>query len=198
MSEQTNFFDLNTADQQREYDPIPAGTEVALQMIVRPGGVGEGGWLKASKDGASQHIDAEFIVVSPEKYAKRKVWQRITVQGTTAGHAEAVQISQRLVRAIVESARGIRPDDTSEAAQAARRMKSWGDLNNLRFVAKLGIEPAQGTFAAKNNILEAITPDKKAWSKQEQSPAPAPTSASPAAAPPAGAIVRPEWGQKVS
>jgi hypothetical protein len=34
-------------------------------------------------------LDCEFIVVDPEQYAKRRLWQWFTIEGTTAGHGEA-------------------------------------------------------------------------------------------------------------
>jgi hypothetical protein len=194
-----NFFDLNTAGEQKSFDVIPAQTIVTVQMIVRPGNVGEDGWLKNSSKGDSQGLDCEFIVVGPEQYAKKKFFEWFTIRGTTPGHAEAGEISHRRIRAIVESARGIRPDDKSEAAQAARRMTAgWGDLNNIRFVAKLGIRPAttvNGTeYPAKNTILEVITPDRQPWTR----PAPATTTTAPTAAsapttPPANTVARPQW-----
>jgi hypothetical protein len=193
MTEQQNLFDLNTAGEQKSFDVIPAQTIVTVQMIVRPGNAGEGGWLKTSSNGNSEGLDCELVVVAPPEYAKRKVYDWFTIRGTTAGHAEAGEISLRRIRAILESARNVRPDDKSEAAQAARRMTGWGDLNNIRFVAKLGIRPAQGEFAAKNTILEVITPDRKPYIKPEQvgttSAAPAPA----APATPATAVARPQW-----
>jgi hypothetical protein len=68
----------------------------------------------------------------------------------------------------------------------------------LRFVVRLGVEPAKGEFPAKNIIREVITPDRQAWKQPEQvdrdllgkptagattQPAPAPTNT----------IARPQW-----
>jgi hypothetical protein len=46
------------------------------------------------------------------------------VAGTTSGHAEAGEISRNTLRAILESARGIKPDDKSEAAAAHARLRA--------------------------------------------------------------------------
>jgi len=197
MTAQPNFFDLNTAGEQKSFEVIPAQTIVTVQMIVRPGNAGEDGWLKKSSKGDSEGLDCELIVVAPEQYAKRKLFEWFTIRGATDGHAEAGQISQRKIRAIVESALGIRPDDNSEAARAARQMKSWGDLNNIRFVCKLGVRPAQGDYPAKNTILEVITPDRQLYKgKPEQAGASTATSApasSAPASPPANTVARPQW-----
>jgi hypothetical protein len=122
------------------------------------------------------------------EFAKRKLWQLFTLHGTTPGHAEAGEISRNTLRAILESARGIRPDDKSEAAAAARKVASWDEFDQIRFVARLGVRPPKDGYAAKNTILEIITPERKAWVKPEQIAKPA--------APPANAITRPQWGQQ--
>jgi hypothetical protein len=198
MTAQPNFFDLNTAGEQKSFDVIPAQTVVTVQMIVRPGNAGEDNWLTNSSKRDSEGLNCEFIVVAPEQYAKKKFFEWLTIRGARDGHAEAGEISLRRIRAILESARGIRPDDKSEAAQAARRIRSWGDLNNLRFVCKLGVRPAQGDFPAKNTILEVITPDRTAYGRApEQVGGSAPASSAPASSaptsPPANTVARPQW-----
>jgi hypothetical protein len=192
----TSNFDFNTAAEQR--DVIPANTVVNLQLKIRPGGVGDDSWLKRSADGNSEGLDCEFTVVDGQ-YAKRKLWQLFTLRGTTPGHAEAGEISRNTLRAILESARGIRPDDKSEAAQNARKVTGWADFDQLRFMARLGVRPPQGNFQAKNTILEVITPDRQNWAKPEQISAKSTNSTAPAAAPttpPANAIARPQWAGK--
>ena len=194
MTETTTNLDFNTAGEQRSFDVIPANTICILQLTIRSGGAGDGGWLKRSTDGASEGLDCECTVVSGD-YAKRKVWQLFTLHGTTPGHAEAGEISRNTLRAILESARGIRPDDKSEAAQNARKISGWQDLDQVRFVARLGVRPPKDGYAAKNNILEVITPVRQVWKQPEQIAAKTSSGTTPAtsAAPPANAIARPQW-----
>ena len=192
----SDFFDLNTAGEQRG-DLIPANTIATLQMAIVPGNAGPGGWLKKSQDGNSEGLDLEFVVVDG-KYAKKKFSERWTVEGTTSGHASAKEISRNKLRAIVESARGIRSDDHCETANAGRRLTGgYADLDQIRFVARIGIRSAEGQYQAKNRIDEIITPERQDWRKPEQDiaktmmdgAAPAPAASSP----PAGAITRPQW-----
>ena len=192
----SNSFDFNNDGEQKSFDVIPANEIVTLQLTVRPGASGEGGWLTKSSDGGSEGLDCEFTVVDG-KYAKKKLWQRLTLQGTTEGHATAGGISRSLLKAVLESARGIAPDDKSEAAQKARKVESWGDFNNLRFVARIGVKPAKDGYAAKNTIMEVVTPDRKTWKKPEQvAPgAVAPSAGAASAAPPKNAIARPQWAE---
>jgi hypothetical protein len=97
---------------------------------------------------------------------------------------------------MLESARGIRPNDTSEAAQAARKVTGWQEFDGLRFVAKIGVRPPKDGYAAKNTILEVVTPERQVWKKPEQIVEPANSATPPQAptTPPANAIARPQWG----
>jgi hypothetical protein len=194
-------FDFNNDNEQRSFDVIPPNTIVVLQMTIRPGGAGDDGWLKrtTTDKGDSEYLDCEFTVVSPEQYAKKKLWQPYTIRGTTDGHAEAGRISRETLKAILESACGIKPDDKSEAAQNGRKVSSWADFDQLRFVARLGVRPPRDGYAAKNTILQVITPNLQDWQKHkpEQISIKASNPAAPAAATttPPGAIGRPLWGR---
>ena len=81
-----NLQDFNNAKEQRNFDVIPAGTIATLQMKIRPGGAGEGGCLRRSKAGDSEALDCEFAVLDGE-FKGRKFWMRLTLEGTTNGHA---------------------------------------------------------------------------------------------------------------
>ena len=160
--------DFNNAGAQQ--DVIPEGTIVVAQMNLRPGNAGEEGLLKRSKDGQAEGLDVEFVIVEGE-YAKRKFWSYMTLSGTTDGHAQAADITNRTLRAILESAKGIKPEDVSEAAKKAR-IVDYADFDGMRFMCKLGVEPAKGGYRAKNILPPGgvITPDRKEWHPIEQQP----------------------------
>ena len=189
----TDLFNFNTADQQRSLDVIPANTIVTLHLTIRAGGAGDGNWLRRSADGKSEGLDCEFIVVDGQ-YAKRKLWQLFTLRGTESRHAEAGEISRATLRAVLESARGIRPDDKSDKAQAARKVSGWQDLDQLRFMARIGVRPPRDGYQAKNTIVEVITPERQTWKQPAQIEAAAKTNATASTTtPPANAIGRPQW-----
>lgn len=162
-------MDFNNAPEQRERGLIPDGTIAIVHMTIRPGNAGEGGWLKRSKDGSSLGIDAEFTVVEGP-HAKRKFWKLFTVEGSSEGHQKAGETSASQLRAILESARGVRPDDESPNARSARQVNSYGDFDGIRFVAKIGIEKGKDGYKDKNTLDAVITPDRKDWVKVEQQP----------------------------
>ena len=49
-------LNLDTAEPQRGFDLIPAGTICSVQMVVRMGGAGEGGWLKRTAAGDAEGL----------------------------------------------------------------------------------------------------------------------------------------------
>lgn len=175
-------LDFNDAGPQKSFEVIPAGTVCTLQMTVRPGGAGEDGWLRpaVNADGASSEgIDLEFTVIGGQ-FAKRKVFQLLTLSGTTPGHEEAGVISSKFFAAVLESARGIKPNDKSENARAARQTANWGEFNGIRFMARIGVRPPRGGYEAKNLITEVIVPGHKEWVQVEQL-SPDPTAPAPSA-----------------
>src|SRR5262249_11468725 len=159
-------FNFNEADEQTSFDVIPAGTICQLELSIRPCGAGEGGWLKRSKDGLSAMLDCEFTVLEGH-YARRKLWSNFTVEGPTEGHAKAASISNSRLRAILESAHGVKPSDKSEHAAAMRKVTGFDAFHGLRFVAKIGIDPARDGYPARNTILDVVTPDRPQWKKLE-------------------------------
>ncbi len=113
-------YDYSSAPPPRDFaELIPAGTIASVLMRIRPGGAGEDGMLKRSKEGDCEMLDCEFVLVDGP-YARRKFWGNLVLEGTTAGHAQAAEISRGVLRGILESARNIRPDDLSDQARARR------------------------------------------------------------------------------
>jgi hypothetical protein len=159
-------YDFNNAGEQFSFDVIPDGTIAVVQLNIRRGNAGEGGLFKRSKDGQAEGLDCELIVIGGP-YDKRKFWDWMTISGPRDGHATAFEGTCRKLKAIIESARGIKPTDVSEAAQKARRGE-YADLDGIRFLAQIGVEPAKGDYRAKNILGRIITPDRTEWRLIEQ------------------------------
>lgn len=190
-----SFIDLNNAPTQSDkFDLMPDNTVVPVQITIRPGNAGEGGWLKRSKAGDSMGIDAEFTVVEGH-FAKKKFWTLFTVSGDTEGQQKATEISISRLRAMLESAKGINPTDESADAQQRRRINNFGDLDGIRFWAVVGIEKGTGEYKAKNVLTKVITPDRKEWQQLEQIKSAGGSSRTPtgAATPAAKVAGRPAW-----
>lgn len=183
-------YDFNTASDQ--FNVIPDRTFAVVQLNIRPGDAGEGGLFKRSKNGQAEGLDCELIVVGGP-HDKRKFFEWMTISGTTDNHAQAADITHRKLRAIIESARGIKPTDVSEAAKKAR-VAEYADFDGIRFLAQIGVEPAKGEYPAKNSLAQVVTPDRKEWQPIEQVTKPAPAPAA-AAGNTSNAIVKPAWAQ---
>lgn len=153
-------MDFNNAPKQQSSEPIPAKTIVPCLMVVRPGGAGDDGWLKQSKNSDAMMLDCEFTVLDGP-HAKRKFWQFMVVSGgkvNDKGESIAGNISRTTLRAILESCRQIKSDDMSDVALQARRINGWGDFNGMTFVCRVGIEKGTAGYSDKNKILEVLTP----------------------------------------
>jgi hypothetical protein len=181
-------IDFNNVPEQQSFEVIPDGTNAVVQLHIREGGVGEDGLLKLSENRQAEMLSCEFTVVEGN-HAKRKFFANMVLSGATDGHAQAADISKRQLRAILESARGIKPKDVSEAAIKARHVEGYRDFEGIRFWARIGVEPAKDRYRAKNILLAVITPDMKGWRAIQQVEQPlmhaGPTDAK--------AIVKPAW-----
>lgn len=154
-------FDFNTAEKQSSFELIPAGTIVPICMTLKPGGTGDGGWMKESKTGSIM-LDCEFTVTEGE-FAKRKFWQFMIVEG----NEKAANISRKTLRAIIEASKGIDPNDMSQDAINGRKITGWQEFNGLAFPVKVGIEKAkpESGYSDKNKILVVITPEMPEYQK---------------------------------
>ena len=167
----SNFFDYNDAD--RQFDLIPDNTVAPMIMHIKPGGQGDGGWLRPSQNSDAMMLECEFVVLEGP-FARRKIFQFMVVSGgkqNEKGESIAGGITRSNIRAMLESARNVRPDDMSpEATQKRCCPGGWADLEGLCFVAKIGIEKGQNGYNDKNKIKAVITPDMKEYMPIQQRP----------------------------
>ena len=124
-------------------------TVSAEEAGVTAGGVGvDGGRLSAGtklgryEKGANRG-SASRLHQMEGPFARRRIYTRIGFRGKAAGGPGDDTYGNRgraMIRGILESARGVRADDQSNAARAARMIRSLGELSGLEFVARIGIE----------------------------------------------------------
>lgn len=153
----TNPFDFNSAD-RNSFDLIPVDTIAPMVMTIRPGSVGDGGWLTQSASSDVQFLNAEFVI-SGGKFKGRKFWQNMVVSGGKVdenGQSKAGNITRSTLRGILESARGIKADDESEAGKKARLVSGYGDFSGVEFVGKIGIEKGSQGYSDKNKLIAPI------------------------------------------
>ena len=146
----SNYFDFQDADpQQSGFDLIPKGAVVPVRMTIKPGGYDDpeqgwgGGYATESFETGSVYLAAEFVVTAGD-HAKRKMWSNIGLhskKGPTWG-----QMGRSFIRAVLNSARNVSPQDNSPQAAAARRA----------FALCLNDQPPSGLAGS---FVDAITTD---------------------------------------
>ena len=124
-----------------QFDLVPHGTIATVVLHIRAGGVGEDGMLKRSKDGGCEMLDCE-ITLTDTVYKGRKLWENLILDGTTDGHAKSIGINRGTLKAILDSALGLKPDDVSPQARAARTV-SLKQFEGMTFIAKIGSRRAR-------------------------------------------------------
>ncbi len=157
----TNWSDFNDADTQNGFDLIPKGTLVPVRMTIKPGGYDDssqgwtGGYATQSFETGAVYLSAEFVVTGGD-YAKRKLWSNIglySAKGPTWG-----QMGRSFIRAALNSARNVHPQDNSPPAVAARRIAGFHDLDGIEFLARVDVEKdAKG--GDRNVVKLAVEPD---------------------------------------
>jgi hypothetical protein len=174
----TAWNDFNDAQQQPSFDLIPKGTLARVRMTLKPGGFDDpaqgwtGGYATQSFGTGSVYLAAEFVVLEGE-YAKRKLWSNIGLH-SAKGPAWG-QMGRSFIRAALNSARNVHPQDNSPQAAAARRIQGFHELDGLEFLARVDIEK-DGKGQDRNVVKIAVEPDHPDYAKLMGVPPKAPSS----------------------
>jgi len=207
----TAWNDFNDAEQQQSFDLIPKGTVARVRMTIKPGGYDDpaqgwtGGYATQSFDTGSIYLACEFVVLEGE-YAKRKLWSNVGLH-SPKGQTWA-SMGRSFIRAALNSARNVLPQDNSPQAAAARRIQGFHELDGIEFVARIDIEKdARGEL--RNVVKLAVEPDQPDYARVMGLPPKTPggSSGAPAAAIPSRAMPttasaqrpavpgKPDWAQ---
>ena len=158
-----SYFDFNSAADQGSFDLIPKGTLVRVHMTIRPGGYDDpaqgwtGGYATRNANTGSVYLNCEFVVLEGP-YARRKLWSLIGLLSPKG--PEWANMGRTFIKAILNSARGLHPSDNGPAAQNARRIGGFADLDGIEFLGKVDWEKdLHGEDKAV--IKAAVTPDHK-------------------------------------
>ena len=156
-------MDFNNSENQSSFDAIPNNTLAKVRMSIKPGGYDDqnqgwvGGYATKNDATGSVYLSCEFVILEG-LYAKRKVWGIIGLYSNKG--AEWGNMGRSFIKAILNSARGVSENDNSPAAQNARKINGFADLDGIEFVAKITTKKDQNE-ELRNEIRFAITPDNK-------------------------------------
>jgi len=196
----TAWNDFNDAEQQQSFDLIPKGTVARVRMTIKPGGYDDpaqgwtGGYATQSFDTGSIYLACEFVVLEGE-YAKRKLWSNVGLH-SPKGQTWA-SMGRSFIRAALNSARNVLPQDSSPQAAAARRIQGFHELDGIEFVARIDIEK-DGRGELRNVVKLAVEPDQPDYARVMGLPPKTPggSSGAPAAAIPSRAMPAPAAAQR--
>jgi hypothetical protein len=176
-----NNLDLNQAHKQGERPLLPKGT-YRLRAHIRPGGVGDEGLLRLANNMVSELLELDLTAVEGEHAGTSfRIWLTLYAGDTpTPGQCEAINISRTTLRAMLESAHAIDPDDDGEAARKVRdeATQTLRVFDGLTFYALVGVEPSN-RYGDRNKVVRVVTPNMKEWpvkpqSSQQNGPSPQP------------------------
>ena len=184
------------------FELIPQDTIATVSIHIRAGNVGEDGMLRRNKAGNAEMLDVEFTVIDGP-YKGRKFWNYLLLVGSTDEQKKMAAGNLGVLKAILDSALGLKPDDVSPQARAARTV-SVKQFEGMAFMATIGVEKGNakndgsgGNWPDKNILAGVVTPDKKEWHPIEQPPpfngGSAPSAGTPST--PAAPVERPGWAQ---
>jgi hypothetical protein len=163
---------IDLRDTETQFDrTIPAGV-YGLQITVKPGGEGPGGFLRRAKNRRQLMLELECTIATGE-HKERKVWDYITLALDESERGDAlpipadqlskfhttVRLGRIRLRAILDSAYGLDPNDRSEATDAKRQLGSYGELNGLTFYAQVETKPGGNGYGPRNVVEFIVTPD---------------------------------------
>jgi hypothetical protein len=197
--------DFNDAEQQQSFDLIPKGTVAPVRMTIKPGGHDDasqgwtGGYATQSFETGSIFLACEFVILDGA-YARRKMWSNVGLH-SSKGPAWG-NMGRTFIRAVLNSARNIQPQDNSPQAATARRIQGFNELDGIEFVARIDVEK-DGRGELRNVVKIAVEPDQtdypRASAPVAQRPAATyqapPASSAPAQAGRAPVSGKPSWAQ---
>jgi hypothetical protein len=189
-------FDYSTPPPQTALNLIPAKTIARVRMNVTAGGSGEDFMLTPSKDGACELLRYSLVVLGGE-YDKRRIFGQHIVEGPDDKYEDQKWRSRKMLRRVLESAFNLAGNDTSPEAKEKLNV-GYAAFDGLVFYARIGIEPGNGDWPAKNVLAGAVTRNEGDWPGPiEQTSRANRSEASPSPSPPVSpaAIARPSWAE---
>lgn len=155
-------IDFNDAPRQNDgFEPIPQNTLLKVRVTTRPGGFTDPsqGWHDGtptqSERTSSIYLNCEYTVVAGE-YQKRKFFGLIGLWSPKGNTWR--DMGRATIRAMLNSARGVHPNDNTPQAVAVRRINDFGELDGLVFAVQVAVEK-DDRDELRNVVKQVIEPD---------------------------------------
>ena len=149
---------------------IPAGSKVLIELsLIRPKQQNDcpDPFLGESKNGLRSLFIKCLVVAGTYDghYFYDRIWAPGFLQkiALNEGQEKACARGGTMIRAFLEAANNISPDDASGRAQSCRVIDSFSELNGLRFPVCVGLNPEpvekNGVVYWNNVLYQVVTPD---------------------------------------
>ena len=169
------MIDLGNEEIQREpkTGPVPAGSRVLVRLrIEKPQFAAADDPFVAEGKSGLRRLQCKVEVVAGA-YDGCWWYDGITLPEAhqniplSPGQKTACRIGGSMLRAIVESSRGINPKDSSIQAATARRINAWTDLDGMEIPVRVGIDKTpferDGRYFWNNRITSVVPASSKEW-----------------------------------
>jgi hypothetical protein len=178
-SEENMTINLNDADNQ-DRSVMPPGP-CWVKSRIKPGGAGDDGLLRLAKNMYSLMLNMELTVLDDGEWRGKKIFDMVTcdlveydessdpmdippLKGTSLENLQtSVRMGRSRLKAMLNSAYGLMPNDDSDQAKARRTIESWGDFDGLCFMVQVEVQPARDNFKERNVVDFVIEPGDPAY-----------------------------------
>ena len=172
-------FNYNDADDQL---PVIPNGKYQLKVAIKRGGHGSDGMLRLASNLRGLMLECTYTVVNNDEHAGHKIWDYVTLEfdETVSPNLPAIE-SDRLdgyrgqvrrgrarVKASLNSAFGLDPNDKSEATQAKRNIANHGELTGLVFWGEINTKPAANGYGPRNALVRVIVPGDDDYPKEKE------------------------------
>jgi hypothetical protein len=151
-------FDLNKAPSQQQFELIPNGTMAVVRGTIKKGQHGEGGYETSSAKTDAKYLAMEFTIMNGP-FIRRRFWSNLTVSGgqlDDLGNSKGANVSRAVMRAMIESARGLDSRDFSPEGCKKRDVKTYEEFDGIVFATTIVIEKSKNQAYKDKNVLGTI------------------------------------------
>ncbi|PCJ68230.1 MAG: hypothetical protein COA62_15820 [Rhodobiaceae bacterium] len=160
-------FDFNSAEKQDDGNTIPSGTIAPLSIAIERGGYtdpaeGLTNGIGTISGANAVYLNCKFTVLAGP-YAGRVFFDLIGLHSTKG--PKWADMGRKTVRGILESSRGVHPDDQSQEANNARSLhtESYEELDGIEFLGLIKEEEGEDGYGDKNKLSKPVTMNQKRY-----------------------------------
>ena len=172
-------INLNDADNQ-DRSLMPPGA-CWVKARIRPGNASDDGLLRLAKNQYSLMLDLECTVIDDNEWRGKKIFDLVTCDlveyeasndplatppldaGKRANLETSVRMGRSKLKAMINSAYGLKPNDDSAEARTRRTIESFNAFNGLCYMVQVEVQPARDSFKERNVIDFIVEPGDPAY-----------------------------------